>query len=90
MNEKKRAALTVAAVNDGNGQILLRGFKPKKDIITDFEPAQGTIASILNHGKENAITCREIANITGLPFRRVRSLWFPWESTVFVPWFSDY
>ena len=44
MNEKKRAALTVAAVNDGNGQILLRGFKPKKDIITDFEPAQGTIA----------------------------------------------
>ena len=35
MNEKKRAALTVAAVNDGNGQILLKGFKPKKDIITD-------------------------------------------------------
>ena len=71
MNEKKRAALTVGAVNDGNGQILLKGFKPKKDIITDFEPLQGTIASILNHGKENALTCREIANITGLPFRRV-------------------
>ena len=71
MNEKKRAALTVGAVNDGNGQILLRGFKPKRDFIMEFEPAQGTIASILSRGKDNALTAREISRIMGISFRRV-------------------
>lgn len=71
MNEKKRAAPTVGAVNDGNGQILLRGFKPKKDFITEFEPAQGTIASILRRGRENALTCRQLSKIAGLSKRKI-------------------
>ena len=71
MNENKKAAPAAARAKGGNGQTIITGFKSKTDYIREFEPAQGTIASILNHGKENAITCREIANITGLPFRRV-------------------
>ena len=71
MSKKENAVPTAATVKDGNGQILLTGFKPKKDYITGFAPAQDTVASVLCRGRENALTAREIARITGLPFRSV-------------------
>lgn len=71
MSDKEKAAPTAPTVESGKGQILLEGFKPKTDHIIKFEPAQDSIAAILQRGREHALTTREIARITGLSFRRV-------------------
>ena len=72
MKEDEKAARTVAAVTDGNGQMSIDGIRiPGDDYITAFEPAQGTIASILLTGRINAITANELCRITRLPSRVV-------------------
>ena len=37
----------------------------------DFEPAQGTTAALLLHGRDAALTVREIAQLTGMPLREI-------------------
>lgn len=71
MNENKKAAPTVGAVGSGDRQILFGGFVPVDDYITSFQPKQGSIASVLLRGKENALTRTELSKITGMHWRKV-------------------
>ena len=72
MREDEKAARTVAAVTDGNGQMSLEGVRiPANDYITAFSPEQGTIASLLLRGRKNSISCRELSRITGLDRRQI-------------------
>lgn len=72
MNQKENAAPTAPTAGNGKDeQTILTGFKLTKDFITEFVAPQGTIASILQRGREHALTTREIARITGLSLRRV-------------------
>ncbi len=66
MEEKKR---TAPVVQNGSGQMRLDGFP--EDLITSFEAQQGSIAFFLNRGRANAISCRELETITGLPQRQI-------------------
>ncbi len=66
MNEKEK---TAPVVQNGSGQMRLDGFP--EDLITSFEARQGSIAFFLNKGKANAISCRELEQITGLPQRQI-------------------
>ena len=71
-NGTKKAAPDVATIENGNGQICIDSILiPENDYITAFEPSQGSIASILRHGKEKAITAQEISRRTGLNRRAV-------------------
>ena len=68
----KKTAPGVGSTESGNGQMTLQGVRvPADDYITAFTPAQGTIASLLRRGHENALTCREISELTGLNQRSV-------------------
>lgn len=72
MSRKKEAA-RVLQHRDGGGQIRLDGFDDpsKDDFITEFSPAQGTIAALLPRRRENALTTRELARITGQAPREI-------------------
>lgn len=72
MREKEKAAPTAPTVESGKDeQTILTGFKLTKDFIMEFEPAQGSIASFLNRGRENALTCRQLSRIAGLSKRKI-------------------
>ena len=72
MTCKEKAAPGDCSTEDGSGQMSFEGVRiPAQDYITAFEPAQGTIASVLHRGRENSTTCREISRITGLDRRQI-------------------
>ena len=70
---KKRAAAPVCKTDDGEGQTRLEGFDelPNFDCITEFQPRQGSVASLLLRGCENALTAGELSRISGLDRRDV-------------------
>lgn len=72
MSKNKDAAQALQH-QDGREQIKLAGFDelPDTDCITGFSPAQGTIAALLPREWVNAITTRELAQITGRKPREI-------------------
>ncbi len=72
MREKEKAAPTAPTVESGKDeQTILTGFKLTNDFITEYEAPQDSVASILQRGREHAMTARELSKITGMPIRRV-------------------
>ena len=71
MSENDKAAPGVSSTENGNGQMFFEDFTPVSDSITDFRPAQGSIAFLLLQGRSNALTCRELQRITGLEERSI-------------------
>lgn len=69
---RKRKSVHGGQTEDGK-QMHLPGFDTSliTNYIINYEPKQGTIASVLFRGKENAITCKEISKITGLSRRQI-------------------
>ncbi len=72
MKEKKKAAPVLQHL-DGGEQTQLDGFDelPKTHSITAFEPAQGSIAALLPHSREGALTTAQLCRITGLKPRAI-------------------
>ncbi len=72
MNKKEKAA-QVLQHPDGKGQqTVLSGFElSEDDYIMAWEPAQGSIAAILSHGRTNALTTAELSKITGRKTREI-------------------
>lgn len=71
MNKKRK---TASSGQTGDGQQMhFSEFEtsPIENYIRNYEPPQGSIASVLMRGKENAITCKEISRITGLTTRQI-------------------
>ena len=71
MNEKK---VRVLQHPDGDGeQMQLDGFNelPAIDFITEWTPAQDTIAALLSRNRAQALTTRELARITGQQPRQI-------------------
>ena len=89
MSAKKKAA-QVLQHQDGGEQIKLAGFEelPTDNFITDFCPAQGTVAAILSHGRANALTTAELARITGRKPREITRAIFT-ERRAGAPILSD-
>lgn len=72
MNEQKEAALRAGTSEDGGGQLCFAELSlPADQLITFFEPMQGTIASFLSRGRSSALTCRQLCDLTGLEPRQV-------------------
>lgn len=72
MNEKKKAAQVQHQDGDGE-QMQLDGFNelPAIDFITEWTPAQDTIAALLSRNRAQALTTRELARITGQQPRQI-------------------
>lgn len=70
---RTKKAVQVLQHQDGSGQqTTLPGFDlSNQDHITVFTPAQDSVASFLGRGQGNALTTREIAQISGLSPRDV-------------------
>ena len=72
MRENRKAVPGDCSTENGSGQMSFDGVRiPAQDYITAFEPAQGTIASVLHRGRGKALTCREISRMTGLTRRGI-------------------
>lgn len=63
---KKEKAASVLQHQDGGEQTRLDGFDEllEKHFSTAFEAEQGSIAALLPHSRETALTSRELARIT--------------------------
>ncbi len=72
MTRQKKAA-PVDQTGSGGEQTRLDGFDelPMYDFITNFSPAQGSVAFLLSKGRENALTTRELCKITGQKPREI-------------------
>lgn len=72
MNKKKKA-VPVLQHQDGGEQTRLDGFDelPVDDFITEWTPAQGTVAALLRRDRTQALTTRELAKITGQAPREI-------------------
>ena len=71
MRDKEKAA-PVDQTESGDGQVILEGFDmPKADYSIEYQPKQGSIAAVLSRGRENAMTTRELARITGQHPRKI-------------------
>ena len=71
MKEEEKAAL-VDQTESGSGQVFFEGFDSSEaDFTIEFQPVQGTIASLLHKGREYAQTTTELARITGFHPREV-------------------
>ncbi len=70
---KKRKPLPVCETGSGEGkQTLLPGIRfSRKNFITDFKPAQGSIAALLLYGRNHALTTSELSRITGKNHREL-------------------
>ena len=70
---KKQYAVQVLQHQDGGEQTRLDGFGdlPELDFITDYEPAQDSIAALLPHTRGNALTTQELARISDLAPREI-------------------
>ena len=72
MNDNEKAALRAGTSEDGGGQLCFAELSlPADQLITNFEPMQGTIASFLSRGRSSALTCRQLCDLTGLEPRQV-------------------
>ncbi len=69
---RKRKSVHGGQTEDGK-QMHLPEFDTSliANYITSFIPKQGSIASVLHRGKQNALTCKEISRITGLSTRQI-------------------
>lgn len=72
MTTTKKAAPALQH-QDGGEQMQLDGFAdlPKNNFITEFSPAQGTIAALLPRSRGSALTTRELSRITGRKAREI-------------------
>ena len=72
MSAKEKAA-RVLQHSDGGEQVRLDGFDelPTLDFTTVFTPAQGSLAALLPHDREAALTTRQLARITGQAPREI-------------------
>ena len=70
---EKKTPLPVCETGSGEGkQTLLPGIRfSRTDCITDFKPAQGSVAALLLHGRNHALTTRELSRITGRNHREL-------------------
>ena len=71
--KKSRKAAQVFQNPGGGEQTRLDGFDelPTVDFITEWTPAQDTIAALLSRNRAQALTTRELARITGQQPRQI-------------------
>lgn len=73
MNKKRKAAQVLQHPDGKEEQTQLDGFSelPIVDFITEWTPAQGSIAALLRRDRAQALTTRELAKITGQAPREI-------------------